>query len=231
LRVCNQRVRNDADGALVDVMPARGRPRLLIADHAPTRAGIGLALGDEVEICGEAADAEQAIRAAHREQPDVSLLGREIAGDWLSAVRGICRAAPRSGVVVLAHVPDVDDLLAAVRAGAVGYVPGPLDADRLRKVIAATSADEAVIPRSMMLELVMELRAGAQGADRLTSRESQVLGMLRRGQDTAAIAQRLAIAPVTVRRHISGLVHKLGVEDRAALLGPRTAAHAYARSC
>ena len=69
----------------------------------------------------------------------------------------------------------------------------------------------------MVLELLLELRGGGTGTDALTSREAQVLGMLRRGQTTAEIADRLAIAPVTVRRHISQLVRKLGVENRAAL--------------
>jgi two-component system nitrate/nitrite response regulator NarL len=198
----------------------RRQPTLLIADHAPTRVGIKLALGDAVRVCGEVGGAEQAIRVAKREQPDVCLIGRQIGGEWLAAVRGISRAAPGAAVVVLADVRDADDLLEAVRAGAVGYVPGPLDAGRLRRIIGAIAADEAVIPGSMVIELVRELRAGGARGDELTSRESQVLGMLRRGHNTAAIATRLTIAPVTVRRHISELVRKLGVEDRAALVGP-----------
>jgi NarL family two-component system response regulator LiaR len=100
----------------------------------------------------------------------------------------------------------------------VGYVPGALDAERLRRVVRAVVANEAVVPRSMVLELLLELRGGDAGADALTTREAQVLGMLRRGHGTADIADRLAIAPVTVRRHISQLVRKLGVENRAALV-------------
>jgi DNA-binding NarL/FixJ family response regulator len=191
--------------------------RVLIADQAPMRAGIKLALGSDVEICAEASTAEEAIRAAMREQPDACLVGREIPGDGLVAVRGICRAAPASAVVVLAQIRDADDLLESVRAGAIGYVPDALDADRLRRVLEAITSNEAVVPRSMVLELLLELRGG--GGESLTTRESQVLGMLRRGHSTAAIADRLSIAPVTVRRHISELVHKLGVEDRAALAG------------
>jgi DNA-binding NarL/FixJ family response regulator len=84
-------------------------------------------------------------------------------------------------------------------------------------VVKAIAANEAVVPRSMVLELLRELRGGGPGTDTLTARETQVLGMLRRGQTTAEIANRLGIAPVTVRRHISQLVRKLGVEDRAAL--------------
>ena len=196
------------------------RPRLLIADYAATGAGIRMALGAEVEVCAEVHDVREALRAAHREQPEVCLVGRELTGGWLDAVRGICRVVPESAVVVLAELHDVDDLLAAVRAGAIGYVPGALDAERLRNVVAAVTAKEAAIPRSLVLELVMELRADVDEGAGLTTRESQVLGMLRRGHTTAAIAARLAIAPVTVRRHVSEVVHKLGVEDRAELLRP-----------
>lgn len=202
------------------------RLRLLIADHAPTRAGIRLALGDDVEVCAEAGDAQLAIRAAMREQPDVCLVGRDIPGDAIAAVRGICRAAPSAAVVMLAEFGDADDLLESVRAGAVGYVPGPLDGVRLQRIVRVTAANEAVVPRSMVLELLLELRGGGVGSGALSGRESQVLGMLRRGHSTAAIAERLSITPVTVRRHISGLVYKLGVEDRAALMQSSTGASA-----
>jgi DNA-binding NarL/FixJ family response regulator len=198
------------------VTPLTPRVRLLIADHAPTRAGIRIALEGEVDICAEAGDAEQAIRAAMRQQPEVCLVGREIPGDALLAVRGICRAAPAAAVVVLAAERDVDDLLQVVRAGAIGYVPGAVEAGRLRRMIRAVAAKEAVVPRSLVLDLLLELR----DSDGLTGRESQVLGMLRRGHTTAVIAERLQIAPVTVRRHISELVRKLGVEDRWSLIGP-----------
>lgn len=193
------------------------RLRLLIADRAPTRVGIRMALNGEVEICAEAEDSEQAIRAAKREQPDVCLVGDHISSDGLVAVRGISRAAPGAAVVVLAQARDPDFLLDCIRAGAIGYVPGSLDADQVQRVVKAAAAREAVVPRSMVLELLLELRGGGNGTDALTARESQVLGMLRRGHKTADIADRLAIAPVTVRRHVSELVRKLGVEDRSAL--------------
>jgi DNA-binding NarL/FixJ family response regulator len=192
--------------------------RMLIADHAPTRIGIRLALGQSVEICAEAGDTQAAIRAAMREQPDICLIGRDLPGDGLAAVRGICRAAPHAAVIVIAEIADVDDLLDAVRAGAIGYVPDGLDAERLARIVCATGAKEAIVPRAMVLELVMELRGNGAGAEALTGREAQVLGMLRRGHSTASIAERLEIAPVTVRRHISELVHKLGVRDRSELI-------------
>jgi DNA-binding NarL/FixJ family response regulator len=193
------------------------RLKLLIVDREATRQGIRMALAGAVDVCAEAGDGDRAIRAAKREQPDLCLVAAEVAGAGLSAVRGICRAAPRASVVVLAPQHDVDELLDSVRAGAVGYVPGPLDAERLRRIVRAVAANEAVVPRSMVLELLLELRSAGTAGDGLTNRESQVFGMLRRGHSTADIAERLQIAPVTVRRHISELVHKFGVEDRAGL--------------
>jgi DNA-binding NarL/FixJ family response regulator len=192
--------------------------RLLIVDNAPIRTGVRMALGDDVIVCAEAGEPEQAVRAAKREQPDVALIGREIAGDWRAVVRGVCRAAPLCAVVVLAQSSDADDMLESVRAGAVGYVPGALDAERLRRVFRALSGSEAVVPRAMVLELLSELRDARSPDNGLTGRESQVLGMLRRGHSTAWIAERLQIAPVTVRRHISELVHKLGVKSRSDLV-------------
>lgn len=190
---------------------------LLIADRGKTRARIRMALGGQLRICAEADDVEQAIRSAKRDQPDVCLVNGDLGGEGLRAVRGVCRAAPDAAVVVLAPRGDTDDLLDAVRAGAVGYVSATADADRLRRVVAAAAAHEAVVPRSMVLDLLLELRNS--GSEGLTARECQVLGMLRRGHSTAQIALRLQIAPVTVRRHVSELVHKLGVQDRSALVG------------
>jgi DNA-binding NarL/FixJ family response regulator len=194
------------------------RATLLLADRPATRSRARTALAQEFRISGEADDVEQAIGLAGELQPDVCLIGRDVAGDDLASVREICHVAPACAVVVLSEESDVEDMLAAVRAGAVGYVPGAPDGERLRRIVAAAVNEEAVVPRTMVHELLLELRAGGAGADALTARESQVLGMLRRGQSTAAIAERLQITPVTVRRHISELVRKLGVADRSELI-------------
>jgi DNA-binding NarL/FixJ family response regulator len=194
--------------------------RLLIADHAPTRQGIRMALAEDVIVCAEAGDTQEAIRAAKREQPDVALVSAAILGGRYQAVEGICRAAPGCSVVVLAETGDPEDMLNAVRAGAIGYVPGPLDAERLRRVFRAATQKEAVVPRSMVSELLGDVRGRSAAEEVLTRREAEVLAMLRHGHSTGRIAARLQIAPVTVRRHISELVVKLGVEDRSGLMGP-----------
>lgn len=198
--------------------------RLLLADRLATRVGIRLALDGEVTICAEAENAEQAIRAAKRQQPDVCLVADDLVGTGLAAVRGITRAAPGAAVVVLCQSDDVDVFFDYVRAGAIGYLVAPLDTESVRRAVRAAAAQEAIVPRVMVRELLMELRGRGEGADALTARESQVLGMLRRGRSTAEIAERLGIAPVTVRRHISELVRKHGVEGRAALTSGGAAA-------
>jgi DNA-binding NarL/FixJ family response regulator len=192
--------------------------RLLIADFAPTRLGIRMALEQDVEICAEAGDAKSAIVTAKSEQPDICLVGLELPGGGMAAVVGICSVAPSAAVIVMATTSDVDELLTAVRAGAVGYVPGGIEPAKLRRVVRAALAHEAVIPRAMVLDLMVELRAATTpAADGLTAREAEVLGILRRGASTSAMAKRLGMSPVTVRRHISEIVRKVGVEDRAAL--------------
>jgi DNA-binding NarL/FixJ family response regulator len=191
------------------------RVTLLVADNEPTRIGIRMALRGDADVCAEAEDAQQAIRAAKREQPQVCLVGRGIMGDGISAARGICRAAPKAAVVVVADGIDADDVLDAVRAGAVGYVSADdLDAAGLRRIVRAAADGEAIVPRATVRRLLEELRDRGDG---LTARERQVLSMLRRGHPTAEIAEHLGITRTTVRRHISDLVYKLGVEDRSAL--------------
>jgi DNA-binding NarL/FixJ family response regulator len=190
--------------------------RLLIADYAATRIGVRAVLDDEWDVCAEADDADGAIAAASDQQPDICLIGLELPGGAVRAVREISDAAPGSALVGLATGHDADDLLAVLRAGAVGYSIAGAEPGQLRRVLRAVKAGEAAVPRSLVLELIRELQ-GAAGAEGLTVREAQVLGMLRRGQSTSSIAMRLGISPVTVRRHISTLVKKMGVQDRAGL--------------
>jgi DNA-binding NarL/FixJ family response regulator len=197
------------------------QPRVLIANLPAIRLGIRIALEGAVQVCAEAGDAEDAISLAEREQPDISLIGLDLPGDGITAIRGICGLAPGTAAIALAPSPDPDDLLACVHAGAVGYLPGSIPAASLRRAIGAVRAGEAVVPRTLVLVLVRELQRAARGGGGLTARETQVLDLLRRGRSTAGIADRLGISAVTVRRHISASMHKLGAEDRTALTQAR----------
>lgn len=196
------------------------QPRILIADLPAIRLGVRIALEGAVEVCAEAGDAAEAMRAAQREQPDISLIGLDLPGDGIVAIRGIHEVAPGGAVIALASSTDADDLLTCVHAGAVGYLPGSIAAASLRQAVGAVSAGEAAIPRALILVLLRELQRAASNG--LTSRETQVLDLLRRGRSTADIAALLGISAITVRRHISASMQKLGVEDRTALTQGRS---------
>jgi DNA-binding NarL/FixJ family response regulator len=197
---------------------------VVVADHAPTRTGVRLALDGHAVVCAEANNAESAVRAVTSKRPDVCLIGTSIAGGGIAAARRICELVPETRVVMLAASENHGDLLASLYAGAVGYVPVGFDETQLRRVVSVVAANGIAVPRSMIRELIDELRAIERASeDHLTPREAQILTMLNRGHTTAAIAARLDIAPVTVRRHISKLKKKLGASDRSGLLGIPTA--------
>jgi DNA-binding NarL/FixJ family response regulator len=202
-------------------VPEALQPRVLIADLPAIRLGVRIALEDAVQICAEAEDAEHAIRVAEREQPEICLIGLDLPGDGINAIRGIRGVAPGTAVIAVAPSQDANDLLACVHAGAVGYLPGTIGAASLRRAVAAVHAGEAAIPRAAVLVLVRELQRAAAADEDLTPRETQVLDLLRRGHSTAAIADQLGISPTTVRRHISASMHKIGAEDRTALTQDR----------
>ena len=194
-------------------------PRVLVADTATMRLGVRLALDGFAKVCAEADDCEAAVRAARTHRPDACLIGTSIGDGAVNTVRAIAEAVPGVPIVVLSGRDSVDDLMQALRAGAAGYVLAGAGAPQLRRVIEVVLRDEAAVPRSMMRYLVDEVRA-IEFADqeRLTSRESEILTMLRRGHSTASIAADLSISPITVRRHISRLVEKAGVRGRAELI-------------
>ena len=193
--------------------------RVLVADNAPTRYGVRMALDGLAVICAEAPDRRAAVEAAETHRPDVCLIGRSLPGGGIKAVREISALLQGTAIVVLADRPEIDDLLLALRAGAIGYMPVGFEAAQLRRAVVAVRSQQAAIPRSMVRQLVDEIRSFesvVQGE--LTLRERQVLAMVRRGESTARIAQHLDISPVTVRRHISVLVRKAGVAGRADLV-------------
>jgi len=203
--------------------------RVLIADHdGATRAGVRLALdGHGFELCAEAASANAAVEAAAREQPDVCVIEADLPGGGIASLGPVFAKAPQTHVVMLSRAVDDEGLFAAVRAGACGYLLKDMDPARLPMALRGVLDGEAALPRALMGRVLEELRAvengrHASGLSRLgvdlTPREQEVLEALDRGLRTAAIAQSLGISAVTVRRHISELLRKLGAPDRAAAL-------------
>jgi len=206
----------------------QGQARVLIAaDNAPTRVGLRLALEAEA-VCTEAGDSESAVAAAVRERPDVCLVDFDTPGRGLRAVSEIVSRAPGVVVIVLTKEVAEEEFLAAVRAGASGYLPQAVDPARLPHVVRSVMRGEAAVPRHFVTKLIDALRgperrrrsivlAGERRVE-LTSREWEVVELLRLGRSTKEIAEELDISQVTVRRHLSAVYAKLGVESKAAAL-------------
>jgi DNA-binding NarL/FixJ family response regulator len=173
-------------------------------------------------VCAEVASAQSAIEAALRERPDVCLLDVRMPGDGIRAAGEIAARLPETAVVMLTVSESDEDLFDALRAGARGYLLKDMDVGQLPVALRAMLRGEAAIPRRLAANLVDELRwrggprlTLADGrAVQLTPREWDVLELLRDELDTAGIARRLFVSPVTVRRHVSAIVKKLGVSSR-----------------
>jgi DNA-binding NarL/FixJ family response regulator len=198
--------------------------RVVIADGQPTmRAAVRRLLErDGFTVCGEASDAEGAVAEAVRKAPDLCLIGMPIQGGIMSATEQIAAALPQTSIVILTASESRVDLLDAIRAGAVGYLLTGMNDERFASALRGVIAGEAGIPRALVTYLVSELQAqdrgrmieSENGPVDLTIRETQVMRLMCESLSTAEIAERLLVAPVTVRRHISDVVGKLGVDDR-----------------
>jgi len=204
---------------------------LLADDHAPTRSGVRLSLeGHGFRVCAEATSAQAAIDAARRWRPDVCLLDISMPGGGIEAARVIARDVPESAIVMLTVSRSDADIFAALRAGAAGYLLKDTSPERLPQALRGVVRGEAALPRTLVTRLIDDYReraqrrwlrlAGGHGVD-LSGREWDVLELLAQGLTTKEVADRLAISPVTVRRHVSALMKKAGVdrrEDVVALL-------------
>jgi DNA-binding NarL/FixJ family response regulator len=200
-------------------------PRVLLADdHPPTRAGVRMALErDGIEICAEVATAEAAVEAALRERPDVCLLDINMPGGGASAASNITARLPHTVVVMLTVSREGEDLLESLRRGAAGYLLKDMDPGKLPAVVRAALAGETALARGMTGHLVDALRhepprrrapSPEHGRADLTRREWEVLDLLCDGAGTADIADRLFLSKVTVRRHVSAILQKLGASSR-----------------
>jgi DNA-binding NarL/FixJ family response regulator len=195
--------------------------RVVVADdQVAARAGVQVALnGRGFVVVAEASTAAGAIDAVAKHRPDICLLDIQMPGSGLQAAREIKSRFPKVEVVMLTVSEDTEDLIAALRAGAVGYLLKTTSPSRLPDALRGVLDGEAALPRVLARRLLEEVRPalgsqpkGNNGA--LTAREQQILDLLREGMTTQEIAESLTVAPVTVRTHVAAILRKLGVTDR-----------------
>lgn len=202
---------------------------VVIADDDPrSRAQTRRALdGHGFTVVGEAADASGAVGLATELRPDVCLFDVHMPGGGVRATAEVAIALPDTAVVLYTVSSADADVFGALRAGARGYLLKDTDPARLPLALKGVLTGEAAIPRSLARRLMEEFRGRERPTRlmlpdgrpvRLTSREWDVLELLRQGLTTAEISERLYVSAVTVRTHISSIVHKLHVANRAEAL-------------
>ena len=198
--------------------------RILIADdHALVREGLRAVLGSEpdMEVVGEAATGKEVLERAAELRPDVILMDIQMPGiNGIEASRRILDASPKVGVVVLTMFEDDESVFSAMRAGARGYVLKGAHPSEILKVLRAVAGGEAYFGPEIARRLVgffstPKPPSPAVAFPELTAREREILDLIARGHNNAAIAARLFVSPKTVGNHISHIFTKLQVADRA----------------
>lgn len=201
-----------------------GSLRILIADDHPVfRYGLRALLAAEhgMEVVGEATTCAEAVAQAEQLLPDVVLMDLQMpGGNGIDATRRILQTSPRISVLVITMFDD-DSVLAAMRAGALGYVLKGAQGEETIRAIRAVAHGEAIFSPAVARRLIGHLAAPAaarQPFPELSERERDVLTLIAQGYTNDAIAQRLALSPKTVRNYVSSIFSKLGVEDRAGAI-------------
>jgi len=198
--------------------------RLLVVDDVPLfRAGLTSALnGAGYDVIGEAGDGESAVAVAESEQPDIVLLDILMPGvsgiDVLGKIRAV---SPSSEVLLLTGSESVEDLVAAIRGGARGYILKDMPFDELILVIDNIAGGGAAVSPGMAgklfdvtKELLLHQELISTRKPTLTGRELEVLGLVADGKTSRQIGDLLYISENTVKNHIRNILDKLGLHSR-----------------
>ena len=203
--------------------------RVVVADDHPVyREGLTMVLGSlaGVEVVGEAGDGHEAVRLAEELSPDVVLMDLSMPGlGGVEATREVVARCPATQVLVLSMHEGADSVLAALRAGARGYLVKGATKQEIARALHDVAAGGAVFGGTVAEQVLTRVREsarttrrGAESFPHLTDRELEVLDLVAAGLSNAAIASRLYLSDKTVRNVVSNVLAKVGARDRAAAI-------------
>lgn len=202
---------------------------LVVDDHPVVREGLRSFLGSRegLQVVGEAGDVDEAVAAAGSLRPDVVLLDLVMpGGGGLSALPRLLALSPAPRVIVLTSFGADDQVLAAVRAGASGWLGKDVPPAELESAVRTVHRGGSVLDPAVATRVLAEVAnpSGSDpGLDQLTGREREVLALLGEGLSNRDLAARLFVAEKTVKTHVSAILSKLRLTDRtqAALFAVR----------
>lgn len=198
--------------------------RILISDdHTLFRDGLRslFASVPDTQVVGETGSGEDAVALAESLQPDVVLMDIQMPGlNGIEATRRITRTSPHIGVVMVTMFEDDESVFAAMRAGARGYVLKGADQEEMLRAVRSAARGEALFGPSIAARLTRFFTGSRPAAapdlfPELTGREREVLDLIAQGRNNEGIASQLIISRKTVRNHVSNILSKLQVADRA----------------
>jgi len=190
---------------------------LIVDDHPVVREGLRAVLEDtkEMHVVGEVGSAEEALSSVERALPDIVLLDLELPGmNGVDAIPRFADAASHPRVIILTAYDTEERVLAALKAGAVGYVLKGAPAGEIAQAIRAVAGGGSYLTPRVAARVVAQVKAPRRSG-LLTARERQVLGLVARGRSNKQIARDLAITERTIKFHMTSIFNKLGADNRA----------------
>lgn len=198
---------------------------IVIDDHPVFRLGMAALLGslDGVTVVGDAGDAAGARDLVASASTDVVLMDLHLGDDsGIEATRDIVKRHPDVAVLVITMQEDDESVVAAIRAGARGYLLKGASPEEVERAIRAVANGEVILGPRVAARAMAAVTAGRTAArvpfPELTDREREVLDLVARGYDNTTISRRLVLSPKTVRNHVANVLGKIGAVDRSAAI-------------
>jgi DNA-binding NarL/FixJ family response regulator len=196
---------------------------LLVDDHEVIRVGLRTVLGQTqgIAVVGEAGTMAEAVQQAQRLKPDVILMDVRLPdGSGIDACREILGALPGTRVIFLTSYADDDSVLAAVLAGAHGYVLKEIDSPALLEAIRSVAKGQSILDSSVTERALRWLRGlhdlpATSGTDQLSSQEERVVALVAEGKTNKEIAAALGLSDKTVKNYLANVFQKLRITRRA----------------
>jgi two-component system, NarL family, response regulator LiaR len=206
---------------------------LIVDDHAVVRSGLAafLQVFDDLELVGEAANGQQALRLCEQVQPDVVLMDLMMPGmDGATATRAIRQQYPHIQVIALTSFRERELVQSVLQAGTIGYLLKNVTADELANAVRAAYAGRPTLAPEVAEALMYGITHPATPGHDLTAREREVLALLVKGLSNGEIAKRLIVSHSTVKFYVSNILAKLHVAGRVEAVALAVERHLIARS-